>query len=108
MKPWLLPLLPLACALAGPASGAESCEPLRAQIEAKIASANVTGFTVSTVDASATVPGQVVGSCELGSKKIVYLREAGPAASPTVRPRSAPMLTECRDGSTPVGGTCKP
>ena len=110
MKLWLVPL---ACmSFAGAASGAESCETLRSQIEAKISAAGVTRFSVTTVDANAPAGGQVVGSCELGSKKIVYQREGGAApgdAAATARPRGneAPMLTECKDGTASVGGDCR-
>ena len=106
MKLWLLPI---AWALASAANGAENCEALRTQIETKIGAAGVTRFTVTTVDADAPVDGQVVGSCELGSKKIVYRREAGPApgAVPS-RPgaRDGRILTECKDGTVSVGGDC--
>jgi hypothetical protein len=101
-------LIPVVWALAGAAGAAEDCEALRSQIEAKIGAAGVTRFAVITVDANAPASGQVVGNCELGSKKIVYQREAGAAATavPT-RPRSDAILTECKDGSTSVGGDCK-
>ena len=103
-KPWLFPI---ACAFAGAAAAAEPCETLRAQIEARIAAAGVTHFTVTTVDAGAVAAGQVVGSCELGSKKIVYQREqlTGAEAAPA-RARGEPMLTECKDGTVKVGGDC--
>jgi len=112
MKLWLLPA---ALALAGAAHSAENCETLRAQIESKIGAAGVTRFAVLTVDASAPAAGQVVGSCELGSKKIVYQREGGsaPAAVPAAvpAPPRAPedddILTECKDGTVSVGGNCK-
>jgi hypothetical protein len=104
-------LIPLACVLAaGAAHGAESCEALRAQIEAKIAAAGVARFTVTTLDAAAPASGQVVGSCELGSKKIVYQREGGPAppaAPPQAPARGEPILTECKDGSVSMGGDCR-
>ncbi|WP_076999777.1 DUF1161 domain-containing protein [Variovorax sp. KK3] len=104
-------LIPLACVLvASAAHGAESCEALRAQIEAKIAAAGVSRFTVATVDAAAPAAGQVVGSCELGSKKIVYQREGGTApvaATPRPPARGEPMLTECKDGSVSMGGECR-
>ncbi|MNQ91810.1 hypothetical protein D3C85_1072080 [compost metagenome] len=95
------------------AQSPSNCETLRAQIEAKIAASGVTNFSVVTVDAAATASGQVVGSCELGTKKIVYQREGGAAspapASPSApAPRGEPMLTECKDGSVSMGGSCKP
>jgi hypothetical protein len=109
MKLWLLPA---ALALAGAAHSAENCETLRAQIESKISAAGVTRFAVLTVDANAPAAGQVVGSCELGSKKIVYQREGGSAPpgagpAPARSPEDADILTECKDGTVSVGGDCK-
>ncbi|OUL98605.1 DUF1161 domain-containing protein [Variovorax sp. JS1663] len=103
-------LVPLACAVAaGAVSAAESCEALRAQIEAKIAAAGVARFAVVTVDAAAPAGGQVVGSCELGSKKIVYQREGGPGPSAALPPpvRGERILTECKDGTVSLGGDCR-
>ena len=93
-------LLSLACAFAGAAAAAEPCETLRAQIEAKIVAAGVTHFTVTTVDAGAAAAGQVVGSCELGSKKIVYQREqptgaeAAPANAPARESSHGGVMTD--------------
>lgn len=111
MKLWLISIAWVAAA--GAAHGVENCEALRAQIESKIGAAGVTRFAVLTVDANAPASGQVVGSCELGTKKIVYQREGGsaPAAAvPTAAPRSPEdddILTECKDGTVSVGGDCK-
>ncbi len=116
-------LVALAAACAGAAHGADTttqtpatggvgnCESLRAQIEAKIAAAGVARFAVLTVDANAPAEGQVVGSCELGSRKIVYQREgAAPGAAGAARPAAAgeePILTECKDGTVSLGGDCR-
>lgn len=90
-----------AAASAAAAAAGENCDVLRDQIESRIAAAGVARFTVRTMDANAAVDsGRVVGTCGRGSRKIVYDVQAGPAPSP--------MTTECRDGSTPVGGACKP
>lgn len=51
-----------------------TCDALRSQIEARIRAAGVTQFLVTAVDADAVVPGQVVGTCDRGRKKIVYLQ----------------------------------
>jgi hypothetical protein len=112
MKPWLISI---ACiAATGATHAAESCETLRAQIESKIAAAGVTRFAVLTVDANAPATGQVVGSCELGTRKIVYQRDVGsapgaavPATTPPSPPEDSNILTECKDGTVSVGGTCK-
>lgn len=111
-KHWLA-MLPAALALAGAAGtahAAEDCEALRTRIESKIAAAGVARFTVTVVDANASANGQVVGSCELGTKKVVYLKDAGaalaPASAPTPAPAQGtdePMLTECKDGTVTMG-----
>lgn len=113
VKPWLA-MLPAALALAGAAGtahGAEDCEALRTRVESKIAAAGVARFTVTVIDANASANGQVVGSCELGSKKVVYLKDAGsgPGSAPAVPPTSSgePILTECKDGTVSVGGDCR-
>lgn len=104
----------LACsATASHAQGA-GCDAIRAQIDAKVRASGVNDFTLSVLDAEAPSSGRVVGSCELGTKKIVYERSAStqqspqPSQAPAAKPRSAPMITECRDGSVSVGGNCKP
>ncbi len=116
MKPWLA-MLPAMLALAGAAGSvhaAEDCEALRTRIESKIAAAGVARFTVAVVDANAPASGQVVGSCELGSRKIVYERDVGAgagsmavSASPAPASMEEPMLTECRDGRVSMGGDCR-
>jgi hypothetical protein len=84
---------------------ANNCEALRQQIETKIAAAGVTAFSVTVADADAAAQGQVVGRCAQGSKKIVYARSAAALAADT--PRKVTTITECKDGSAPVGGSCK-
>ena len=106
---------------------ADNCEALRARIEANIASKGIAGFTVTTVDAAATLPGQMVGSCDNGAKKIVYARGgSAPAAHPAAQAAQVPaqpaaprpkatqkgtrdedILTECKDGTVSMGGSCK-
>lgn len=107
----------LLCGVTSAAGAAQSCEQLRERIDAKVRASGATHYTVTTVDADAAVgaSAKVVGSCELGTKKIVYTRgEAGavaaapaPAATVTDRPRGEPLLTECKDGSVSVGGDCR-
>jgi Protein of unknown function (DUF1161) len=122
-------LVPLAAilALACSASFASNCDELRAQIEGKIKAAGVASFTVTVVDHAASAAGKVVGTCERGAKKIMYLHSpasgaatptathhaASPAAQPVAKTRPPAkaagdaILTECKDGSTSIGGSCK-
>jgi len=61
-------------ALAGVAAAApKPCAELKAEIEAKIQAQGVASYTLEIVPAAeATDPTIVVGSCEYGSKKIIY------------------------------------
>jgi hypothetical protein len=53
-----------------------SCESLRSEIEAKIRASGVAEFTLSVVDAASPAPGKVVGTCDRGAKKVVYVQRA--------------------------------
>lgn len=102
-----------------------NCEPLRLQIEQKIAANGVREFSVTVVDVEADAAGQVVGSCGQGRQKIMYVRgsnvaplpdrESAPLPSITSNSNSnsisnseSGILTECKDGTVSMGGQCKP
>ncbi|MDH0304063.1 MULTISPECIES: DUF1161 domain-containing protein [unclassified Pseudomonas] len=56
-------------ALAAP----KPCEELKAEIEAKIQARGVTSYTLEIVpNAEVSDPNMIVGSCDGGTKKIVY------------------------------------
>jgi len=95
-------------------SQAETCEAIKAQIESKIKAGGVANFSLELIDAADTAKGRVVGTCGLGSKKIVY--SVGPATAASAAPgpttgksgtKDSAILTECQDGSVSVGGDCK-
>jgi hypothetical protein len=65
-------LLAAAPALAEP----KPCDELKAEIEAKLQAKGVVGYTLTIVGKSAPEEGKVVGTCEAGTKKIVYRRGA--------------------------------
>lgn len=81
---------------------AANCDSIRAGIDAKIRASGASGYTLAVVAADAKVDGKVVGSCERGTKKIVYATGA-----PASAPQDAPILTECKDGTVTRGGDCK-
>jgi Protein of unknown function (DUF1161) len=106
----------LGMACASLSSLGATCEALRDEIETRIKTAGVSRFTVTVVDTAASAPGKVVGSCERGAKKIVYARaaeEAVPAQAAASKPApaakrpSAPMITECADGTVATAAGCK-
>lgn len=103
IRPVLVTLL-----LSSSASHANNnCDAIRAQIEAKVRSSGVTEFSLSIVEAQARVSGKVVGSCDLGTKQIIY-NQGSPAAPAQPKPKASErILTECKDGSVSVGGDCK-
>ena len=93
---------------AGPATAAAAnrCEAISAQIDARIRATGVEHFALTTVDGGAATGGKVVGTCDLGSKKITYVQGNSPANSavdavpstdaPAVaRPGSDGILTDC-------------
>ncbi|HDS1733612.1 MULTISPECIES: DUF1161 domain-containing protein [Pseudomonas] len=60
--------------LAGGAMAAgKPCEELKAEIAAKLDAKGVTGYKLEIVD-KGDPAGKVVGSCEAGTKEIVYRR----------------------------------
>ncbi|KQP14260.1 DUF1161 domain-containing protein [Pseudorhodoferax sp. Leaf267] len=100
MKLWFIPLAGL---LAGTAFAQDNCEALRTQIEGRIREAGLAQFSVTVLEADQSTAGRIVGTCAMGKKKIAYVQQEG-AAGAAPRPS---VLTECRDGSTPVDGRCK-
>ncbi len=62
------------------AQGAKPCEELKSEIAKKLDAKNVKSYTLEIVDKDKEAEGKVVGTCDGGTKKIVYHRgEAAPA-----------------------------
>jgi hypothetical protein len=59
---------------ASPALARKDCEELKAEIDAKIKANGVPVYTLEIVPNEEVKEGQVVGSCDGGTKKIVYKR----------------------------------
>ena len=78
MKHWII--LSLASAVTVPAWAAKPCEELKAELDAKIESHGAKHFTLEIVAPDQTGDKRVVGSCEGGTKKIVYSRKAAEKA----------------------------
>lgn len=89
------------------------CEDLKTSIEAKIRARGVAHFGLSILEENAPASGQVVGSCERGTKKIVYTPRAPSAGTaqadaPRVsRSQQGAVITECLDGRVIGNGSCK-
>jgi hypothetical protein len=71
------------------AQGAKPCEELKTEIAAKLDAKGVKSYTLDIVAKDADAgDGKVVGTCEAGSKKIVYKRDAAGAAPAKEAPKS--------------------
>ena len=72
----LIAVIALAVTAAPAYAQRKPCEELRAEIEAKIRNNGVKEFTLTIVPNTQVKDRQVVGSCDGGTKKIIYQREA--------------------------------
>lgn len=59
---------------AAPAFARKSCDELKAEIEAKFKEKGVANYTLEIVANDGVADQQVVGSCDGGTRKIVYRR----------------------------------
>ena len=96
--------------VAATSSDAVECETLKSEIEQKIRATAVTNFTLRLAEATASVPGKLVGTCENGTKKIYYVQAttneaqskqavaSGNDMGAPAKPRRPAMLTECKAG----------
>jgi hypothetical protein len=66
------------------AQSAKPCEELKADIAKKLEAKNVTSYSLEIVakDKDKDAEGKVVGTCEGGTKKIVYRRTSTPPQAP--------------------------
>lgn len=70
------------------AQGPKACEELKTEIAAKLDGKGVKGYSLEVVDKDKEVTdGKAVGTCEGGSKKIIYRKGA---ATPADAPAKAP------------------
>ncbi|MBU1183898.1 MAG: DUF1161 domain-containing protein [Pseudomonadota bacterium] len=60
--------------IATPAFAKKACEELKAEIDAKIQAKGVKAYTLEIVPNEQAKDGKVVGSCDGGTKKILYTR----------------------------------
>lgn len=98
-------------------SHAVTCDTLKSEIESKIKAAGVTNFTLDVVDADSASTAKILGTCDLGKKKVAYSSTRSAATLATGSPAASNKLgadrgqseekiwTECKDGFS--GPDCK-
>lgn len=60
--------------MASPALAKKPCEELKSEIDAKLQGKGVKGYALEIVPNEKVKEGKVIGSCDGGTKKIVYKR----------------------------------
>jgi hypothetical protein len=65
------------------AQGAKPCEELKDEITKKLDAKGVKGYTLEIVAKDKDTEGKIVGTCDGGTKRILYNRTSTPAATPT-------------------------
>ncbi len=70
----LIAVLALALAVSPAMAQRKDCNELKDEIDAKIKANGVPVYTLTIVDKDAPEDGKVVGTCDGGTKKIVYKR----------------------------------
>jgi hypothetical protein len=82
MRKWLTLAAVLCVPACSYAQAAKPCEELKSEIATKLDAKGVKSYSLEIVAKDQDAEGKVVGSCEGGTKKIVYSRTATPPASP--------------------------
>jgi hypothetical protein len=72
MKPYVLLLAGLALSTS---AFAKPCEEVKAEIAAKLDAKHVSDYTLDVVPADQAGDAKVIGTCEGGTKKIVYTKK---------------------------------
>jgi hypothetical protein len=68
------------------AQAAKPCEELKDEIAKKLDAKGVKGYTLEIVAKDKDAQGKIVGTCEGGTKKILYNRAPAPAETPAKEP----------------------
>jgi hypothetical protein len=76
-------------ALTSAAAFATPCDQVQAAIDAKIKANGVTNYTLEAIPVAEVKDQKVVGTCEVGAKKIVYTRTSV-TAKPTLTVDASP------------------
>lgn len=82
MKTWLIVAAVLFVPASAYAQGPKACEELKSEIAVKLEAKGVKSYTLEIVEKDKEAEGKVVGTCEAGSKKIVYRKTADTAQTP--------------------------
>jgi len=84
MKTWTVAAaLLFVCTYGAGQTARKPCEELKAEIAKKLDAKNVAGYSLEIVDKGKEGEGKVVGTCDGGTKSIVYSKTAPAPAQPS-------------------------
>jgi hypothetical protein len=86
MRAWLILAAVLFVPACSSAQGAKPCEELKSEIATKLDAKGVKSYSLEIVPKDQDAEGKAVGSCEGGTKKIMYRRTATPPQSTAKEP----------------------
>jgi hypothetical protein len=86
MRTWLTLAAILFVPACSYAQAAKPCEELKSEIASKLDAKGVKSYSLEIVAKDQDVDGKVVGTCEGGTKKIVYRRSAAAPQTPSKEP----------------------
>jgi hypothetical protein len=98
----LVGVAPLIVAAIPIATQARDCNEVKADIDTKIKAKGVTSYVLEIVNGPDVKEGQIVGNCDLGAKRIVYIK--GSAAKNLLEPR----LTSSKEPKIPSSPAATP
>lgn len=101
----LIPALLLPMLWQAAAAQADNCEPIRAQIEARMRAGGLLNVQLVVVDLASNLPGRVVGNCGQGTRKIVALAGAAPLAAAATPAATAPRPAATATVAAPIQAT---
>lgn len=90
MKTWLTLAAVLLLPAGSYAQAAKPCEELKSEIATKLDAKGVKGYSLEVVAKDQDSEGKVVGTCEGGTKKIMYSRAAAAGQTPAKDPAKDP------------------
>lgn len=86
MRAWLTMAAALFVPVCSYAQGAKPCEELKSEIAQKLDAKGVKSYSLEVVEKDKDAEGKVVGTCEGGTKKIVYRKTAAAEPAPAKEP----------------------
>jgi hypothetical protein len=86
MRTWLTLAAILFVPACSYAQAAKPCEELKSEIASKLDAKGVKSYSLEIVAKDQDAEGKVVGTCEGGTKKIVYRRSAAAPQTPAKEP----------------------